>query len=456
MLKKAGLILEENKDVLPEFFAYRGVMPPNTLFKDIYQLSSGNSIYLDTAKELRITGRDLFDPFSQKARASSNQDVIKTVSNYLNDSIQPLMDQRDKVTVLLSGGLDSSILFKVSNDLGLNIRDTYSTGYSFEDPNYEKEYALSAADIFGTQHHYINIGDDEYRRELIETVWAAESPIPAMQSVLLHHIFKKGIPEPKNIILNGQVSEESLGWRAINYIVYSYRKKMKSKILDFININRKLLFPLYKIASHYSSFYNSINSGYDDPQNIIWSSWSNNEWILNHLGVTNYEIIKSRVEQLERFFDKSFYDLYTFYEVSRALILANSHWSQIAHSHGKTLYYPFSSPKLLHFAFNIPKEIKFKTPRYILENLARAIDIPDLIIERKKLGFNPITSVPEGFFDPFDKVIEDEFKRGRALKMFTEWGSGDFWTYWTILNYSIWKKLWINDVSRESLIEDLF
>jgi hypothetical protein len=35
MLRKAGVTLEENTRVLPEFFVYRYVMPPSTLYKDI-------------------------------------------------------------------------------------------------------------------------------------------------------------------------------------------------------------------------------------------------------------------------------------------------------------------------------------------------------------------------------------------------------------------------------------
>ena len=41
MLRKSGVLIEENTDVLPEFFYYRYVMPPATLYKNIRQLLVG-------------------------------------------------------------------------------------------------------------------------------------------------------------------------------------------------------------------------------------------------------------------------------------------------------------------------------------------------------------------------------------------------------------------------------
>jgi hypothetical protein len=46
LLRKAGVPIEENIHVLPEFFVYRNVMPPNTLYKNINQLSLGCQLQL--------------------------------------------------------------------------------------------------------------------------------------------------------------------------------------------------------------------------------------------------------------------------------------------------------------------------------------------------------------------------------------------------------------------------
>lgn len=47
MLRKAGVKIEENQSVLPEFFVYRYVMPPQTLYKNIEQLAAGGKLRIN-------------------------------------------------------------------------------------------------------------------------------------------------------------------------------------------------------------------------------------------------------------------------------------------------------------------------------------------------------------------------------------------------------------------------
>ena len=46
LLKTAGIPIEENVEVLPEFFVFRFVIPPNTLYKNIFQLHSGDQLHI--------------------------------------------------------------------------------------------------------------------------------------------------------------------------------------------------------------------------------------------------------------------------------------------------------------------------------------------------------------------------------------------------------------------------
>jgi hypothetical protein len=98
----------------------------------------------------------------------------------------------------------------------------------------------------------------------------------------------------------------------------------------------------------------------------------------------------------------------------------------------------------------------FKSPRYFLNKIARKYYVPEFILTRKKLGFNPITTVPTGFFDPLIQTASKnvDIESISSLRDFN-WNDKRFWTLWYLLNYSIWKRLWINDESKESLIEEI-
>ena len=122
---------------------------------------------------------------------------------------------------MFSGGLDSSFLLRTYQILGFDIDTKYSTGYPFE--NYEREYAFSATEYFGTNNKYHEVSMPEYLRGSIETISASEQPFLHMQTALLHLLMRDGLPRYKDILLNGQGAE--LSCIGMNIRIYKFRKK---------------------------------------------------------------------------------------------------------------------------------------------------------------------------------------------------------------------------------------
>jgi len=98
----------------------------------------------------------------------------------------------------------------------LGIDTTYSAGYPFEDPrnNVEKEYALSAAEAFQVKHEYYEPTNSEYLRGFVEAVSAAEEPIHHLSSVMLYMLFKKRLPQSKNVVVSGFGADGCWGWQS--------------------------------------------------------------------------------------------------------------------------------------------------------------------------------------------------------------------------------------------------
>jgi len=113
LLRTAGVPIQENTDVLPEFFMYRFVMPPNTLYKDIFQLFTGDQLQIKIEhNKATISGISHYIP--PEPEDKNNIDlVIEHTYKYLNDSVKTLDPLHKKISLMLSGGLDSSILFKI-------------------------------------------------------------------------------------------------------------------------------------------------------------------------------------------------------------------------------------------------------------------------------------------------------------------------------------------------------
>lgn len=213
LLRKAGVPIEEEKRGLPEYFIYGFVTPPLTLYKDIEQLLIGGRLYVElTNGKCHIKSRSNFNVPEVNNELNSIDIISRRILDLLHTSIQYLHPSSDRIAISLSGGIDSSNLYKVCNDL-YGINTTYSTGYPFEDPgsNIEKEYALSASKALGTTHNFTEFTTADYLEGVLEGIDAAEAPLLYTQCPMFYLFFRDGFPKDKNIIINGHGSEAAFG-----------------------------------------------------------------------------------------------------------------------------------------------------------------------------------------------------------------------------------------------------
>jgi len=87
MLRNAGVPIQENLQVLPEFFVFRFVIPPNTLYKNIFQLHPGDHLYLKI-RDNKATLHKIFNYTPPKSNNTKNIKVItEQIIELLNYSI---------------------------------------------------------------------------------------------------------------------------------------------------------------------------------------------------------------------------------------------------------------------------------------------------------------------------------------------------------------------------------
>ena len=463
MLRKSGVLIEENTDVLPEFFYYRYVMPPATLYKNIRQLLAGSHVIikLENGKCKIVREEFYIPPTSHEKEAGHIDSISNSTLSLLNDSIQDLSPGKDRISVLLSGGLDSSILFKICQSR-YGIDTTYSTGFPFENPttNIEKEYALSAADAFKTKHSYCEVSNEEYLRGIIKGISAAEEPLIDLHSGMLHSLFKEGIPQNKNIVINAAGADATWGFDTLN-VVYLNNKPFFKLLLKYPQI--KLTKIASDITGRYGEFIETsmrIQKDYaiSDPRNIIWSDNNvSEEWVNKYFGIKKSDIIKGRYNTIRQFERRSIYDILSIYFALLDIPVWQSVWSKIGESQGKILYWPYYNDKLLNYAYSIPWELKLKKPKNILREVARKCGIPEFIITRRKTGFaikdnhwGERGNIFEALV-PLSKKVFDE----KQLRDMQSTDPKKAMTYWNILNYSIWKRLCINNEPVEILLDEL-
>lgn len=459
MLRKAGVPIKENSEVLPEFFIYRYVMPPNSLYKNINHLFTGGKLYIKIADgKCVIKSIDYYTPPKQNDKLNSIKFCSQEINNLLFDSVDKLSSSKNEIATLLSGGIDSSITSSICQNI-FSINDSYSTGYPFEDAklNIEKDYALSAADAFGMNHHYYEPTVDEYIKGFLEAISISEEPLHHLQTVLLHLLFKNGIPKNKKIVVHGLGAGFSFG-NVTDYLYYKDKKMVK--LLSKKPIKQIML----KVGGKGKVFVDTLNESTNDiplsnPNNPLWPwhDFGSRKWVCNYFKTSEKEIIRTRYDFIKRFEDFSIYDKWSLYSLLGDEDITLSIWTKLGERNNKRLYAPFYDINVLDYVFSMPWKLKLRKQNILRKEIARQAKIPEFIVTRPKssFGIRPERwSKKGGVFEPLiplvSKVIDE--KHIRSMQSFE---SKKAMTFWNMLNYAIWKRLCIENEPLEVLIEEL-
>lgn len=463
MLRNAGVRIEENTDVLPEFFIYRYVMPPNTMYRNIKQLSFGSRLKVKLEdKSCKIVNIEQYAPPLPDRCITDISDASNHVLDLLTQSIQDLEVCKKQIAVLLSGGIDSSILTSICKRK-FSIDESYSTGYPFEKPelNIEKQYALSAAKEFGMNHHYYESNNNDYLLGFLEAISLAEEPLHHLQSVCLHLLFKNGIQNGKTIIIQGLGAGGLFG----NFRNFLYQKNKNLYRVSSVRTIKTAFEIVSKLTGRGKKFLNTLNlctskADLSDPKNLLWSwhCYGSKEWVCDHFNITLEDVIKEQYRTIQRFEKESIYNIWSMYSLLGDEDVTLSIWNKIGEGNGKIIFSPFYELEILNYVFSMSWKLKLKKPENILrKEIARKSGIPEFIIDRPKAGFGLMRkdwSCRGGIFEPIVPLASKVFEE-KQIRLMQSSEPNQAMTFWNILNYAIWKRLCINDEPLINLLDEL-
>jgi len=463
LLRTAGVPIEENLCALPEFFVFRFVMSPSTLYKDIFQLCAGDQLQIKI-KNNKANLHKIYNYNPPKLNDKKNINIItEQTIELLNNSIWGLNSRKNKMSVLLSGGLDSSILFRICQQ-NFKTNTTFSTGFPFEDPknDLEKDYSLSAANLFNTKHHFFDMTSNDYLQGFIESISKAEVPMHHLQSVPIYLLSHK-IPETKNIVILGLGADDIFGTMS-QYNLFRIEKnfilKLLAKYQQFFIL--KYLFTLNKSWQNYwyaLENYNKSTYSKTDISNLLWSIgvYGSIEWTSNYFNLTKKDIINGRYKEIIKFQNQSIYSMISMLLYLGSASTTQAIWSKLGESQKKIFYYPYTNIDLINYAFSIPWDIKLEKPKNVLRLVAQQIEIPEKIINRPKssFGIDPKQwAEKDGVFESVIPLASKVFDEKEIRKMQSTEPKKAM-TYWNMLNYAIWKRLCINNEPLNALLEEL-
>ena len=194
-------------------FTLHAVIPaPRTVLQGVRKLAPAHTLLFD-AEGRRSERRYWRFPATRPERPMSDGDWLEAIHDSLRMAVKKRNEIADvPVGVLLSGGLDSSLLVALLAEAGVADLRTFSVG--FEDQPEEKgsefEYSDQVVERYGTRHRKFRIANEEVLRRLPEAVDAMAEPMFGQDAVAFYLLAEQVSKEIK-VVQSGQGADEVFG-----------------------------------------------------------------------------------------------------------------------------------------------------------------------------------------------------------------------------------------------------
>ncbi|MBN2689832.1 MAG: asparagine synthase (glutamine-hydrolyzing) [Gammaproteobacteria bacterium] len=152
-----------NKKALAGYFQYGYVPSPYSIYENIYKLAPGSlltfSLNSNIEQKPKIE-RYWNIPTNISSTKTSEQDLMARLEQLLYDSIKLRLISDVPIGTLLSGGIDSSLITAIAQNISSKPVNSFSIGY--EENSYdESEHAAKIAQYLGTKHTTLRVSPEE-------------------------------------------------------------------------------------------------------------------------------------------------------------------------------------------------------------------------------------------------------------------------------------------------------
>ena len=150
-------------------------------------------------------------PYSEKANVNkTNTAYLQEFENLFLDAVRLHLQADVPVGILLSGGLDSSAVAAAVNEVHNASVHSFSVAFCDSPSTDERGYARQVAEHIGTDHHDIEIDENDFLDFLPRLVYYADEPLADLASVPLYYVSQLASQKVK-VVLSGEGSDEILG-----------------------------------------------------------------------------------------------------------------------------------------------------------------------------------------------------------------------------------------------------
>jgi asparagine synthase (glutamine-hydrolysing) len=359
-------------------FTLHGVVPaPHTVFKGIRKLPPAHCLSIDEKGTQRLR-RYWHYPATRPAMPRSEEEWLEAIHTALREAVRKRNEIADvPVGVLLSGGLDSSLLVALLAEAGVSNLHTFSVG--FEDQPEEKgnefEYSDPVAEMYDTRHHKFLVPNGEVLKRLPEAVDQMAEPMFGQDAVAFF-LLGEQVSQQIKVVQSGQGADEVFG----GYFWYS-------RIMQETQGE-----PVDRLARHY------FDRDHDEYLRMVTAEYAGADY--------TRELLAERLAEPEA---DSLID--SVLRTDQTMLIVDDPVKRVDNmtmAWGLEARVPFLDHELVALAARCPPELKLRDGgKYPLKAMSRGI-LPDSVIDRPK-GYFPMPALKyvRGEFLEFMRDILD-------------------------------------------------
>lgn len=367
----------------------RYIPAPYTIYKDIFKLEPGHYVLI---KNNQVDIRCYWDvqplEWSEHGRRKT-EDVEAEFMSILQDCVRMRLMSEVPLGVLLSGGIDSSMVVALMSKIADQQIKTFSVGYEQDYGINEFSYARIVARKFGADHHEIPISTQDFYSFLPRLVWHLDEPISDPATIplfFLAEFSRKSV----TVVLSGEGADEILaGYYIYKKMLLMERfRKIPKAIRETLIIN--LLHSVFKSEKH-RKYLNLARLPLEERYRGVSRAFQNNS--LEQLLKSNSPFQDSLNHHYNQYYDR----VGKAHPLNKMLYVDLKNWlpddllmkaDKMTMAASQELRVPFLDHRLVEFAFSLsPKEkINGDSTKHLLRKIAAEI-LPQEIIKREKKGF---------------------------------------------------------------------
>ncbi len=368
-------------------FTLHGVVPaPRTILKGIRKLAPGHCMTMDAGGDTKEWRYWSF-PATRPETPMSDQEWLEAIHDALRQAVQKRNEVADvPVGVLLSGGLDSSLLVALLAEAGVSDLRTFSVG--FEDHPDEKgsefEYSDPVAERYGTRHRKYHVSNAEVLPRLPEAVAQMAEPMFGQDAVAFYLLGEQVSKEIK-AVQSGQGADEVFGG-------YFWYPRMMAETEGA---------PVERFARHY------FDRDHEEFLHLAAPAFRGDDF--------TSALIAELLAEPEA---DSFMDAVLRMDVTTLIVDDPvKRVDNMTMAWGLEARVPFLDHQLVELAARCPPEFKLREGgKYPLKAMARGL-LPDAVIDRPK-GYFPMPAlkyVRGEFLDFMRDILDSQACRSRGI-----------------------------------------